>query len=189
MSFFQLSSCPTTHGGIPSIIRTQVVPFHQRPVTAISLCSKRLRPIACMRRICPRNCSRIRPTARRASSSGEGMRTTRERLTMPTKIFAEPSAHHLRVELVVDLALALLIPVLRRNHVNSPPLLACAVPAHTQSSPPRSKPPPPLPDAAVFPASGKMPAAQTSVPAAVCCDQSAAPPDSSSGACRLLSYQ
>ena len=48
----------------------------------------------------------------------------------------------------------------------SAPMLACAVPAHTQSSPPRSKPPPALPIAAVFPASGKMPAAQTSVPAA-----------------------
>ena len=40
---------------------------------------------------------------------------------MPGKIFAEPPAHHLRVELVVDLALALLIPVLRRNHVNFRP--------------------------------------------------------------------
>jgi hypothetical protein len=88
MSFFQISSCPTTQGGILWIICIQVVPFHQRPLTAISLCSKRLCPIACMRRICRRDWSRIRPCSRRASSSGEGMRTTRERLAMPGKIFA-----------------------------------------------------------------------------------------------------
>ncbi|MGA9579390.1 MAG: hypothetical protein WBV90_17400, partial [Terrimicrobiaceae bacterium] len=56
-----------------------------------------------------------------------------------------------------------------------------AGPAHTQSSPRRSRPPPALPNAAAFPANSKKPAAQTSVPAAACCDQSASPPDSSLG--------
>jgi hypothetical protein len=85
MSFFQISSCAMTHGGISRIIRIQVVPLHQRPLTAISLCSKRLRPIACMRPSCRRNCSRIRPCARRTSSSGEGMRTTLSALRFPSR--------------------------------------------------------------------------------------------------------
>ena len=37
---------------------------------------------------------------------------------MPTEVFAQAPTHHLRVVFVVDLPLALLIPVLRRDHID-----------------------------------------------------------------------
>jgi hypothetical protein len=40
---------------------------------------------------------------------------------MPTEVFAQPPTHHLRVVLVIDLTLALLIPILRRNHIDLHP--------------------------------------------------------------------
>ena len=40
---------------------------------------------------------------------------------MPSQVFAQPPTHHQRIVLVVDLTLALLIPVLRRDHVDLHP--------------------------------------------------------------------
>src|SRR5262245_5093280 len=46
---------------------------------------KKAAPIACIRRICRHNCSRRRPCARRASSSGEGIRTILSALWCPAR--------------------------------------------------------------------------------------------------------
>jgi hypothetical protein len=46
------------------------------------------------------------------------MRTMLSALWCESQIFAQPPAHHQRVMLVVDLALALFIPVLRRDHIH-----------------------------------------------------------------------
>jgi hypothetical protein len=99
-------------------MRTQVVPFHQRPLTRHFPLQQKAAAHGLHALDLPPQLLAQAPL--RASGLLLGRRNPHhaERLAMAGKIFAEPQAHHLRVELVVDLVLALLIPVLRRDHVN-----------------------------------------------------------------------